>query len=233
MAKIARAVQKIFGSSAGVNQIAKFGSLAASAPVFTTDPTLIQSLGNYLTGWFGAVIGANSPAIEDMNAICYLYAYQLAYLMQAGIAEWDATTTYYTGSLVTQVGTGLVYRSLTDTNLNHAVTDTTNWAPQSGASPVTAFNPAVSSPYTVLAADQGKTFNINSANGASQFNLPAPVANFWFTIADIAGSSLTNGTTLHRNGSETIEGLAADYVLNGPFFYTKVYTDGTNWFLGK
>ncbi|PNA42272.1 hypothetical protein, partial [Pseudomonas sp. MPR-AND1A] len=85
MAKLSRVTQKIFGSSAGANQIGKFGSYAAGSPVISSDPTVIQSLSNWLTGWFGAVVGGNSPAIEDMNAVCFVYAYQLAYLMQQGI----------------------------------------------------------------------------------------------------------------------------------------------------
>lgn len=126
MAKLTRVLQKVFGSSAGANQRAQFGSLAAAAPAFTTDPLVIQSLSNYLDGWFAAVVGGNSPAIEDMNSLCFLYAYQLAYLMQAGTAEWDATTTYYKGSLANN-GNGLTYASLTDANLGNALTDATNW----------------------------------------------------------------------------------------------------------
>lgn len=131
MSRLARFTQKIFGSSAGASDIAKFGSLAAGVPSFTSDPGVIQSLGNYLQGWFGAVIGANSPAIEDMNAISYLFAFQLAYLMQMGTAEWDAGTTYYKGSLVNNGG-GLVYVSLIDTNLNQALSDTTKWKVMNG-----------------------------------------------------------------------------------------------------
>lgn len=126
MAKIARATMKIFGSSAGANQIAQFGSLNAGSPTFTTNVTTIQALSNYLVGWYNAVIGGNSPAIEDMNALFYLYAYQLAYLFQTGIAEWDSGTTYYTGSLVND-GLGNIYTSLLDTNLNNALTNTTYW----------------------------------------------------------------------------------------------------------
>lgn len=103
MTKITRQTQKIFGSNAGFDQIAQFGSLQAGTPTFTTSIPTIQALSEYLTGWYGAVIGQNSPAIEDMNALCYLYAYQLAYLFQAGVAEWDAGTTYYAGSLVNNI----------------------------------------------------------------------------------------------------------------------------------
>ena len=54
-----------------------------------------------------------------------LYGYQLAYLMQEGVPEWNADTTYYIGSIVND-GLGNCYRSLTDSNLNNALTDTTN-----------------------------------------------------------------------------------------------------------
>src|SRR6185503_13292679 len=113
------------------NQMAEFGSLAAGTPNrytgATITPTIVQALSNYLTGWFAAVVGGNSAAIEDMNALCYLFAYQLAYLLQAGVPEWDSGTTYYSGDLVQSSGT--VYRSISNTNLNNnPTTDTgTNW----------------------------------------------------------------------------------------------------------
>ena len=58
MARLSRVTQKLFGSSASNNQIAKFGSLAAGTPVrysgSTVDPVALQSLTNFLQGWFGA-----------------------------------------------------------------------------------------------------------------------------------------------------------------------------------
>ena len=125
MTKITRKIAKLFGSSAGVDDIAVYGSLAASAPAYSTDPTVIQSLSNFLTGWFGASIGANSPAEEDMNALFFVLFYQIAYIMQAGMAEYDATTTYYTGSYC-QSG-GVLYQSLTDNNLGNSLSNPTYW----------------------------------------------------------------------------------------------------------
>jgi hypothetical protein len=125
MARLSRVTQNIFGSTAGFDQIAQFGSLAAGTPTFTTNLATIQSLSNYLVGWFNAVVGGNSPAIEDMNALFYLITSQLAYILQAGIPEWDAGTTYYTGDIVQSGGT--TYVSLSNTNLNNAVTVTTSW----------------------------------------------------------------------------------------------------------
>lgn len=196
MSKLSRVTQKVFGSTAGFQQIAQFGSLQAGTPTFTTNIATIQALSNYLVGWFNAVIGQNSPAIEDMNALFYLITTQMAYEFQQGIPEWDSGTTYYAGSLVNYdvfiftvtsanatigatytnnsqtftvqatiaagtrlicTGTGIptasgtltkasgtgdatiafsakapasgIYVSITDTNLNNALTDTTNWQP--------------------------------------------------------------------------------------------------------
>lgn len=139
MAKLTRYTQKLFGSNASTNEMSEFGSLAAGTPLrfsgSTITPALVQALGNFLTGWKGAVVGSNNPAIEDMNSLCYLFAYQLSYLLQEGVAEWDAGTTYYIGSIVNS--SGVLYISKTNNNINHVVTDTTNWTPmiyQSGTS---------------------------------------------------------------------------------------------------
>lgn len=131
MAKLDNVLMKIFGSGAGLNQISKFGSLFAGTPEFTTDPAAAQSLSNFLTGWAAAAIGGNSPAIEDMNALFFVMAYQLAYYQQAGVPEWNAGKTYYIGSLVND-GNGAIYVSKTDGNVNNLVTDASYWTLVSG-----------------------------------------------------------------------------------------------------
>lgn len=125
MARLARFTAKIFGSSAGVNQISQFGSLAAGAPAFSTNPGVIQNLSRWASGWFNAVIGGNSPAIEDMNAFCFVMAYQIAYMMQQGVAEWDSATTYYTNNFA--ASNGDIFVSIADNNLNNPVSDATKW----------------------------------------------------------------------------------------------------------
>lgn len=166
MAKIPRVFQRIFGSTAGANQIAQFGSLAAGAINYTTNVSTIQSLSNYVTGWFAAVVGANSPAIEDMNALFYVGTTQLAYLFQAGVSEWDASTTYYIGSVVND-GTGAMWVSLTDTNLNNALSTPANWTLARGLS--TNLYPydmtvitGTSRTYAVPTFTAAKTWTINS-----------------------------------------------------------------------
>jgi len=127
MAKITRAAQKIFGVNSGFQEVAQFGSLANTTPNYSMDPVVIQALAQFTNGWFDAVIGGNSPAIQDMNALCYLYAYQLAYVLQQGVPEWDAATTYFIGSVV-QDGTGATFLSTLDNNLNNAL-NVAGWFP--------------------------------------------------------------------------------------------------------
>jgi alpha-tubulin suppressor-like RCC1 family protein len=200
MSKILRKVSKIFGSSAGTNQIAEFGSLAAGSPTFTTDPVVIQSLSNFLTGWFGAVVGANSPAIEDMNALCYLYAYQIAYLMQAGVPEYDATTTYYTGSLVNSAGS--LYRSVVDNNTGNALSNSSYWALAAGLSPgvgsngTITVNPSANPFYLVPSTSDGANIHVHTAQGPILIFLPSPALTEKLTIKDIDGFANINPITI-------------------------------------
>ena len=135
MAKIPRVAQKQFGASGPTGDFGEFSSLAAGGGVNSKDPASMQSLAGFLTGWAASVVGVNVPPLEDMNCLFYLAFYQLCYLFQAGISEYDSTTTYYIGSLV-QIS-GVVYKSNTDYNLNNnpATDNGTNWVlyPLNGA----------------------------------------------------------------------------------------------------
>ena len=127
MANLSRIYQKIFGSTAPSTEIGKFGSLAAGTPQTTNDPALMQSLGNWLNGWNSAVVGYNSPCMEDMNAVHYVLSYQLAYLLQKGIAEYNASTTYYQGSVVYYSGKWYVCASVSGITGITPSNDGVNW----------------------------------------------------------------------------------------------------------
>jgi hypothetical protein len=111
-----------FGSAAGTGDggIGVFGSAAADAPAHSTDPSVVASLANWAGGWLSAVLAGNSPTVDDLNAPDYVFGYQLCYLLQEGLAEWDTDTEYLTGSLV-QNGSGIVYVSLQDANTGNAL----------------------------------------------------------------------------------------------------------------
>jgi alpha-tubulin suppressor-like RCC1 family protein len=231
MSKILRKVAKIFGSSAGSNQIAEFGSLAAGSPAFTTDPVVIQSLSNFLTGWFGAVIGANSPAIEDMNALCYLYAYQIAYLMQAGVPEYDATTTYYTGSLVNSAGS--LYRSVVDNNIGNALSNSSYWAlaaglyPGVGSNGTITVNPSANPFYLIPSTSDGANIHVHTAQGPILIFLPNAALTEKFTIKDIDGFANINPITIvvcpsfaiGSNGGAFGNGSSAGYSSSATLVY--------------
>lgn len=87
-----------------------------------------------------------------------------------------------------------------------------------GASPVT------------LAAE--RQINVDTSGGVVQLNLPAPSNGLTYWVKDATGSFGTNKCILHRNGGEKIEGVAGDRDLTADFGSYKVFSDGTDWFLG-
>lgn len=127
MAKITRKNQLIFGSSASSGDIRQFASLAEGSPLTTTDVETIQALTRYLQGWRQALTGDDVPALEDFNALHYIQTYQLAYLLQSGMAEWNTDAIYYIGSFCQE--SGIIYKSLTDDNTGNqpSTDDGTNW----------------------------------------------------------------------------------------------------------
>jgi hypothetical protein len=111
MAKLARVLQKIFGSAGGTTNFARFGSQAAGAPVTTKDLDSIQSLSQYDDGWQAAAPGNVPPYLEDRNGLDYLIINQLKYLFQAGIPEYIATEKYYANHSIVQYS-GSIYQAV-------------------------------------------------------------------------------------------------------------------------
>lgn len=128
MPKIVRKAFKPFATNASLDQIAQIGSLRNGTPTFSKDPDIVQGLANYTDGWFGIAMGENSPAMEDMNGIQFIFAYMISDILEKGITEWNAQTTYYNGSMVNFNGNIMV--SIADNNLNFPLTDATKWAMQ-------------------------------------------------------------------------------------------------------
>lgn len=127
MAKLTRQQQQIFAGQAPSDMIAAFGTTQTGTPVYSTDLSTLQTT-NYQQGWQDAVIADKAPFLEEMNGVMYGTTYQLAYLMQQGIAEWDSATTYYTNSRC-MGSDGNIYTSLVDENTgnNPTTDDGTHW----------------------------------------------------------------------------------------------------------
>jgi hypothetical protein len=217
MAKIPRVFQKIFALTSGANQLAKFGSLAAGAPVFTgTDAAAGQSLAQFDGGWFTAILGGNSPAIEDRNTLDYIITHQLAYLMQAGVAEWEPTTVYYKGSLVNSAGN--IYISLTDANSNNVVTSAANWKMIGGG------YAAKTTTYTALITDD--VISAYAFSGGFTVTLPGAAAAIGKRLTIKKTDSSANVVTVAS--ADTIDG-AASQTLTALNESMTVYSNGSVW----
>lgn len=217
MAKLDKVAQKLFGVSAGVDEISKFGSLAAGSEAFTTNIAQMMSLSNWEDGWYLAVIGGNAPTIQDMNAICTVFAYQLGYLMQAGVAEWDDETVYYIGSIANVAGT--LYVSLTDDNTNNdPTTSPVNWRANT-AEPTGAgkdFWGATKPTGYVWAS--GKTIGDASSNATERANADtlALFTMFWTDYADLILPIYTSGGVLSTRGASAAVDFAAHKAISVP-----------------
>ena len=100
-----RKYQKIFGKNAEVTDLGVVGSKNAGNPDTSNDVEELQSLSNWETGLRAQVTASEAPYLQDQNSIFYVITSQLAYLFQAGIAEWNAQTEYVSGrSIVLRSG---------------------------------------------------------------------------------------------------------------------------------
>lgn len=119
---LSRKYQKIFGKNAQGTDLAIVGSKSQSNPQYSSDVEEIQSLSNWETGLRAQVTSSDAPYLQDQNAIFYVITSQLAYLFQAGIAEWNSQTEYIANrSLVLK--SGKVYFAIANnTNVEPEVT---------------------------------------------------------------------------------------------------------------
>lgn len=113
MAGLVRKTSRQFGVSGPTSSFGQFGSKQAGSPQTSQDPTVIQQLSAWVEGWQDAVVSGDKAAyIEDMNGFCFVDSYQLTYLFQMGIPEWDSSTLYFTNSVVQTQTNGQWFRSL-------------------------------------------------------------------------------------------------------------------------
>lgn len=91
---LARKYQKIFGKNAVETDLGVVGSKSIDNPQYSTDIETLQSLSNWEAGMRSIITSSSAPYMQDHNALFYVITSQLAYLFQAGIAEWNSQTEY-------------------------------------------------------------------------------------------------------------------------------------------
>ncbi|MBQ4178980.1 MAG: hypothetical protein II598_04490, partial [Elusimicrobia bacterium] len=125
MAEIERKVQKIFAGGLSANgNIAKYGSKEAGTVGYSLDLDEIQTQ-RWLNGLAGSVSQDKAPYLQDLNAVFYTITKQLAYLFQAGVAEWNSETEYFANKSFVMYN-GEMYRAIQN-NTNQTPTNTTYW----------------------------------------------------------------------------------------------------------
>ncbi len=181
---VVRKALSLFGLGGTTDDFEQFGSTAASSPNFTKDIETIQSLSAWTNGWRPALVAAKAPIMQDMNAVMFVHSYEMVYVLQEGIAEWDTTTPYFIGSVVKVLNSGYMelYTSLTNANTGNAPptrTTDANWqfngavktgsglilpgTPTNDSAPAGAVGEYVSSYVTnVSAGTSGQFFNVTT-----------------------------------------------------------------------
>lgn len=221
MAKIVNKDQLIFCGASGASGIlGQFGSMKLGTKLYTSNLDIIQNLDAYGAGLNSALINAAPPTIQEFNSLCYMLSRQVAYLQQHGIPEWNSSTTYYKGSIVaaeyipadrayinTRVTPtfGAWYVSVTDNNLNNALSDTDHWMIIFDVKVTSISNTTEGYEYTVLYSD----YRLYLSHGASDevsmtCILPYPEASYAGRILHVSvnpAAGTYNFRTTQLNGN--------------------------------
>lgn len=226
MAKLTRKHQKIFCDVAPTNKLGVFGSLATGSPAYSDDPDTIQSLTSYGAGLGSALINNAPPAIQDIDGLCNLLTRQVAYIMQTGISEYNASSTYYIGSIVND-GTDTLFVSVADDNLNNSLSDTTKWMlfKSKKVRRETGFvvDPPNYDDYVIEMDGTG-------AGGFDPllFYLPVPATTNKGRVIIIKNLFSGGAIQVYGGGSTTIDGSAFKS-LTGIYTKGMYISNGTNW----
>ena len=101
----------------------------------------------------------------------------------------------------------------------------------STGSGVITYSEITSTPYSVTTGDAQKILGVNTTT-AKTLNLPAATNVMWFGIKDINAQADTNNITVSPNGSDTIEGVNANYTINEEYASRMLISDGVSaWWI--
>lgn len=211
MAKITRANQVVFASTAGASGVAEPGSTADGSTVFTTDPATIQSAA-YLEGLAAMIIAGvkRLPVYEEINALYYLFSRQLAYLFQEGIPEWNTDAVYYNASIVKKTGTYELYGSIGNDNQGNALplaVSDANWtylgtlsSLASAGNVSTAETSSLDGQMYVASGTGGKTLKKVSSSGYPKLSSGVPAFSSTIPLTDLA-TQAANSVVINATGS--------------------------------
>lgn len=85
--------------------------------------------------------------------------------------------------------------------------------------------------HVIVTGDEWKVFLVQTTSGAYSLTLPSPTSGFAFSVKDSQGNAGTNNITLLQHASESIEGVAASFIMSANWGTWTFISDGTNWFI--
>lgn len=85
-------------------------------------------------------------------------------------------------------------------------------------------------PFQITEAHNGMTLLVDVSTAAKTVILPLPRKGFRVRIKDHTGNADVNAITIQRNGSEQLERVAANFILEAAFGQKQIAADGTNYF---
>lgn len=231
MTNIIRKFQKIFANNAINN--GQFGSLQATTKILSNDPEVLQNLTAYDNGWNDAAIsGEELPPLEEFQGLQFKTDYQLAYLLQKGIPEWDILTDYHIGDIARNVAGTILYKSLTNDNIGNTLTDLTNWEPLIDLENASSSNAIINGNFDIW--QQGGSFaSISSGDySADQWKLTydatTPTIDINRTAFTLGQTDVPNNPEFYINIDQTNAGSGGSFVTFAqPIEFVRTLSGGT------
>lgn len=148
----------------------------------------------------------------------------------SGPGSAAATVASVGGSTAAAVGSATVLANAATTanTANTIVLRDANGFSGSVGLPTSSITATKTANYPVGASDI--LIPVNTTGGSFTITLPSPATQRRIMIKDVGGALGTNPLTIARNGSESIEGLAANLIVYSNWGFYTLQSDGTNWF---
>lgn len=168
-----------------------------------------------------------TPAGLDINTSLDIQSQNLTDANSYGLVNRIAADTGALGS-IQRIGGDLYWI----TPAGAAVQLTTGSAVVNTGGLLTPFIPA-SYPYTFLATDTTKIALVDVSGGAVTLNLPAASGGqYYYYIKDAEGQAQTNNITITPNGTDEIDNVNGNYLIDWNLGVVGLISDGVNkWYV--
>jgi len=168
-----------------------------------------------------------TPAGLNINEALDMNNQRLENLALAALQALSSANTSYAGS-IHRVGSNLYWIN----GAGVAVQITSGSSVVSSGSGALSVDEPASFPYSVTTGDDSKVLVIPTDSSAQTINLPAASNAMTVYIKDKSANAQTNNITIAPDGSDTIDGLNSNYIINANAGMVGLISDGTSaWYI--